>query len=94
MITVNRGYMYDPDDNEVLITEIYYEAATDTKLGSKMRSLSYTVIPNEIKEKIEAADSLAYMENIEIPQQLAAVYQDEINMYGKPEKLYFEFTNM
>ncbi|MCU5556366.1 hypothetical protein ACIG6B_08005 [Bacillus mobilis] len=94
MITVNRGYMYDPDDNEVLITEIYYEAATDTKLGSKMRSLSYTVIPNEIKEKIEAADSLSYMENIEVPQQLAAVYQDEINMYGKPEKLYFEYTNM
>lgn len=86
--------MYDPDDNEVLITEIYYEAATDTKLGSKMRSLSYTVIPNEIKEKIEAADSLSYMENIEVPQQLAAVYQDEINMYGKPEKLYFEYTNM
>lgn len=51
MITVNRGYMYDPDDNEVLITEIYYETATNTKLGSKMRSLSYTVIPNEIKEK-------------------------------------------
>ncbi|PEQ44376.1 hypothetical protein CN290_27240 [Bacillus cereus] len=94
MITVNRGYMYDPDDNEVLITEIYYEAATDTKLGSKMRSLSYTVIPNEIKEKIEVADSLSYMENIEVPQQLAAVYQDEINMYGKPEKLYFEYTNM
>ncbi|HDR7659397.1 MULTISPECIES: hypothetical protein [Bacillus] len=94
MITVNRGYMYDPDDNEVLINEIYYEAATDTKLGSKMRSLSYTVIPNEIKEKIEAADSLSYMENIEVPQQLAAVYQDEINMYGKPEKLYFEYTNM
>ncbi|HHT7180292.1 TPA: hypothetical protein ACTZ5A_004948, partial [Bacillus cereus] len=86
MITVNRGYMYNPDDNEVLITEIYYEAATDTKLGSKMRSLSYTVIPNEIKEKIEAADSLSYMENIEVPQQLAAIYQDEINMYGKPEK--------
>ena len=94
MLTVNRGYMYNPDDNEVLITEIYYEAATDTKLGSKMRSLSYTVIPNEIKEKIEAADSLSYMENIEIPQQLAAVYQDEINMYGKPEKLYFEYTNI
>lgn len=86
--------MYNPDDNEVLITEIYYEAATDTKLGSKMRSLSYTVIPNEIKEKIEAADSLSYMENIEVPQQLAAIYQDEINMYGKPEKLYFEYTNM
>ena len=94
MITVNRGYMYDPDDNEVLITEIYYEAATDTKLGSKMRSLSYTVIPTEIKEKIEVADSLSYMENIEVPQQLAAVYQDEINMYGKPEKLYFEYTNI
>ncbi|MGM2731795.1 hypothetical protein SNE23_28730 (plasmid) [Bacillus sp. RA(2023)] len=94
MITVNRGYMYNPDDNEVLITEIYYEAATDTKLGSKMGSLSYTVIPNEIKEKIEAADSLSYMENIEVPQQLAAIYQDEINMYGKPEKLYFEYTNM
>ncbi|HFU7058744.1 TPA: hypothetical protein ACGN81_005899 [Bacillus cereus] len=94
MLTVNRGYMYDPDDNEVLITEIYYEAATNTKLGSKMRSLSYTVIPTEIKEKIEAADSLSYMENIEVPQQLAAVYQDEINMYGKPEKLYFEYTNM
>ncbi|MGQ7872330.1 hypothetical protein [Bacillus sp. 1A] len=94
MITVNRGYMYDPDDNEVLITEIYYEAASDKKLGSKIRSLSYTVIPNEIKEKIEAADSLSYMENIEMSQQLAVVYQDEINMYGKPEKLYFEYTNM
>ncbi|WP_414835569.1 hypothetical protein [Bacillus sp. Ba 3] len=94
MITVNRGYMYNPDDNEVLITEIYYEAATDTKLGSKMGSLSYTVIPNEIKEKIEAADSLSYMENIEIPQQLATVYQNEINIYGKPEKLYFEYTNI
>ncbi len=39
MITVNRGYMCDPDDNEVVITEIYYEAATETKLGSKMNSL-------------------------------------------------------
>ncbi|MEI5914146.1 MULTISPECIES: hypothetical protein [Bacillus] len=94
MITVNRGYMYNPDDNEVLITEIYYEAATDTKLGSKMRSLSYTVIPNEIKEKIEAAASLSYMENIEMSHPLAVVYQNEINMYGKPEKLYFEYTNI
>ncbi|MEC5236187.1 hypothetical protein MKX66_29375 [Bacillus sp. FSL R9-9530] len=94
MITVNRGYMYDPEDNEVLITEIYYEAATDTKLGSKMDSLSYTVVPNEIKEKIEAAASLSYMESIEMSQQLATVYQNEINMYGKPEKLYFEYTNL
>lgn len=94
MITVNRGYMYDPDDNEVLITEIYYEAATDTKLGSKMDSLSYAIIPNEIKEKIEAAASLSYMERVEMSQQLAVVYQDEINKYGKPEKLYFEYTNM
>ncbi|TCJ78403.1 UNVERIFIED_ORG: hypothetical protein EDC93_110120 [Bacillus cereus] len=94
MITVNRGYMYDPDDNEVLITEIYYEAATETKLGSKMDRLSYLVIPNSIKEKIEAVTSLSYMESIEMSQQLAAVYQDEINKYGKPEKLYFEYTNM
>lgn len=43
--------MYDPVDNEVLITEIYYEAATETKLGSKMDRLSYSVIPNSIKEK-------------------------------------------
>ncbi|MEB8677305.1 hypothetical protein P4H08_29255, partial [Bacillus cereus] len=61
MITVNRGYMYDPYDNEVLITEIYYEAATDTKLGSKMNNLSYSSIPNEIKEKIEATASLSYV---------------------------------
>ncbi|AIY76779.1 TPA: hypothetical protein ACLQU7_004789 [Bacillus tropicus] len=94
MITVNRGYMYDPVDNEVLITEIYYEAATETKLGSKMDRLSYLVIPNSIKEKIEAVTSLSYMESIEMSQQLAAVYQDEINKYGKPEKLYFEYTNM
>ncbi|MGI8281755.1 hypothetical protein AB2568_025710 [Bacillus mycoides] len=94
MITVNRGYMYDPEDNEVLITEIYYEAATDTKLGSKMDNLSYTVVPNEIKEKIEAAASLSYMESIEMSQQLAVVYQNEINMYGKPGKLYFEYTNI
>ncbi|MGN4759288.1 hypothetical protein ACTFRK_25940 [Bacillus cereus group sp. MYBK227-2] len=94
MITVNRGYMYDPDDNEVLITEIYYEASTDTKLGSKMDSLSYAIIPNEIKEKIEAAASLSYVENLKLSQPLAVVYQNEINMYGKPEKLYFEYTNI
>ncbi|MCU4813686.1 hypothetical protein COC60_09575 [Bacillus thuringiensis] len=92
MITVNRGYMYDPEDNKILITEIYYEAATDTKLGSKMDSLSYTIIPNEIKEKIEATASLSYMERFEMSQQLAVVYQNELNIYGKPEKLYFEYT--
>ncbi|HDR8495102.1 hypothetical protein COL26_06380 [Bacillus thuringiensis] len=94
MITVNRGYMYDPDDNEVLITEIYYQAGTDTKLGSKMDNLSYTIIPNEIKEKIEAVASLSYVESIEMSQPLATVYQNEINMYGKPEKLYFELTSI
>ncbi|MCU4819413.1 hypothetical protein OCF43_26745 [Bacillus cereus] len=94
MITVNRGYIYDPDDNEVLITEIYYEAATDTKLGSKMNNLSYSAIPNEIKQKIEATASLFYVESIEMSQPLAVVYQNEINMYGKPEKLYFEYTNI
>ncbi|MED3182499.1 hypothetical protein [Bacillus thuringiensis] len=94
MITVNRGYIYDPDDNEVLITEIYYEAATDTKLGSKMNNLSYSAIPNEIKQKIETTASLSYVESIEMSQPLAVVYQNEINMYGKPEKLYFEYTNI
>ncbi|MCU4808345.1 hypothetical protein OCF14_28550 [Bacillus cereus] len=94
MITVNRGYIYDPDDNEVLITEIYYEAATDTKLGSKMNNLSYSDIPNEIKQKIEATASLSYVESIEMSQPLAVVYQNEINMYGKPEKLYFEYTDI
>lgn len=86
--------MYDPDDNEVLITEIYYEAATDTKLGSKMNNLSYSAIPNEIKEKIEATASLSYVESIEMSQPLAVLYQNEITMYGKPEKLYFEYTNI
>jgi len=86
--------MYDPNDNEVLITEIYYEAATDTKLGSKMNNLSYSAIPNEIKEKIEATASLSYVESIEMSQPLAVLYQNEINMYGKPEKLYFEYTNI
>ncbi len=86
--------MYDPDDNEVLITEIYYEAATDTKLGSKMNNLSYSAIPNEIKEKIEATASLSYVESIEMSQPLAVLYQNEINIYGKPEKLYFEYTNI
>ncbi len=86
--------MYNPDDNEVLITEIYYEAATDTKLGSKMNNLSYSAIPNEIKEKIEATASLSYVESIEMSQPLAVLYQNEINIYGKPEKLYFEYTNI
>ncbi|TNP01425.1 hypothetical protein [Bacillus pacificus] len=94
MITVNRGYMYDPDDNTVLITEIYYETATNTKLGSKMDSLSYSVLPNDIKEKIESVASLSYMEHVEMSQQLVPVYQNEINIYGKPEKLYFEYTNL
>ncbi|TKA00441.1 hypothetical protein FA950_27685 [Bacillus thuringiensis] len=94
MITVNRGYMYDPEDDVFLITEIYYEAATDTKLGSKMNNLSYSAIPNEIKEKIEATASLSYVESIEMSQPLAVLYQNEINMYGKPEKLYFEYTNI
>ena len=94
MITVNRGYMYDPEDDEFLITEIYYEAATDTKLGSKMNNLSYSDIPNEIKQKIEATASLSYVESIEMSQPLAVLYQNEINMYGKPEKLYFELTSI
>ncbi|EEM80465.1 hypothetical protein bthur0011_55590 [Bacillus thuringiensis serovar huazhongensis BGSC 4BD1] len=86
--------MYDPEDDEFLITEIYYEAATDTKLGSKMNNLSYSAIPNEIKEKIEATASLSYVESIEMFQPLAVLYQNEINIYGKPEKLYFEYTNI
>ncbi|WP_182813680.1 hypothetical protein [Bacillus sp. ME78] len=94
MITVNRGYMYDPDDNTVLITEIYYAAATNSKLGSKMDSLSYSVLPNDIKEKIESVASLSYTERVEISQQLVSVYQNEINIHGKPEKLYFEYTNL
>ncbi|ANV74205.1 MULTISPECIES: hypothetical protein [Bacillus cereus group] len=94
MITVSRGYMYDPEDNEVLITEIYYKAASATKLGSKMDSLSYSVIPNEIKEKIEATASMSYTESIEMSKQLATVYQNEMNMYGKPKKLYYEYKNL
>ena len=84
--------MYDPEDNTVLITEIYYEAETAVKLGSKMNTLSYTVIPEEIKKHIEAAASKSYMESVEMPKAQALVYQNEINMYGKPEKLYFEYT--
>ncbi|PEB54524.1 hypothetical protein COO03_04575 [Bacillus sp. AFS098217] len=91
MITVNRGYMYDPEDDTVLITEIYYAAETSVKLGSKMNTLSYAVIPEEIKEQIEAAASKSYMESVEMPEAQALVYQDEIKMYGKPEKLYFEY---
>ncbi len=43
--------MYDPDDNEVIVNEIFYNAASEQKLGSKMGVFAAEKLPTSIFKK-------------------------------------------
>ncbi len=45
--------MYDPDDNEVIVNEIFYNAASEQKLGSKMGVFSADKLPTSIFKKFK-----------------------------------------
>ena len=53
MLRIQRGYMYDPDDNEVIVNEIFYNAASEQKLGSKMGVFSADKLPTSIFKKVQ-----------------------------------------
>lgn len=88
MIKVNRGYMYNPEEGTVLINEIYYEAATGNKLSSKMDTINYIELSENIRLQIEEVDSKSYQEEVVMNDEDVKVYIDEIDKYGKPKKLY------
>ncbi|KAA6449239.1 hypothetical protein DX932_30345 [Bacillus cereus] len=88
MIKVTRGYMYNPEESTVLINEIYYEEATGNKLSSKMDTINYIELSENIRVQIEEVDSKSYQEEIIMNEEDGKVYIDEINKYGKPKKLY------
>lgn len=43
--------MYDPDDNEVIVNEIFYDAVSEQKLGSKMGVFDAVKLPSAILQK-------------------------------------------
>jgi hypothetical protein len=87
--------MYDPDDNEVIVNEIFYNAASEQKLGSKMGVFAADKLPTAIFEKVQENESMSYMESMEVEEketiQEILCYLDQNQ---KPEKLYFEMQYM
>jgi len=94
MITVNRGYMYDPDDNEVIVNEIFYNAASEQKLGSKMGVFAAEKLPTSIFKKVQENESMSYMESMEVEEQTIPEILCYLDQNQKPEKLYFEMQYM
>ncbi len=45
MLRIQRGYMYDPDNNEVIVNEIFYDGTSEKKLGSKMGIFEPVKVP-------------------------------------------------
>lgn len=94
MLRIQRGYMYDPDDNEVIVNEIFYDAASDKKLGSKMGVFCAVKLPNSIFQKVKENESKSYMENIEVEKGTIREILFYLDQNQKPEKLYFEMQYM
>ncbi len=91
MIKVVRGYMYNPEQKSTLINEIYYEVSTGKKLSSKMDTLDFKELSEDIKLKIEKISSKSYVEEFIMCEKDSKRYLDEISKYGKPEKLYVKY---
>lgn len=94
MLRIQRGYMYDPDDNEVIVNEIFYSAASDQKLGSKMSVFAAEKLPSSIFKKIQENESMSYMESMEVEEQTIPEILGYLDQNQKPEKLYFEMQYM
>ncbi|MBV6681378.1 hypothetical protein [Bacillus thuringiensis] len=86
--------MYDPDDNEVIVNEIFYSAASDQKLGSKMSVFAAEKLPSSIFKKIQENESMSYMESMEVEEQTIPEILGYLDQNQKPEKLYFEMQYM
>lgn len=94
MLRIQRGYMYDPDDNEVIVNEIFYNAASEQKLGSKMSVFAAEKLPSSIFKKIQENESMSYMESMEVEEQTIPEILGYLDQNQKPEKLYFEMQYM
>lgn len=90
MLRIQRGYMYDPDDNEVIVNEIFYNAASEQKLGSKMGVFAADKLPSSIFKKVQENESMSYMESMEVEAQTIPEILCYLDQNQKPEKLYFE----
>ncbi|QFQ29015.1 MULTISPECIES: hypothetical protein [Bacillus cereus group] len=86
--------MYDPDDNEVIVNEIFYNAASEQKLGSKMGAFAADKLPASIFEKVQENESMSYMESMEVEEQTIPEILCYLDQNQKPEKLYFEMQYM
>lgn len=94
MLRIQRGYMYDPNDNEVIVNEIFYKAAPEQKLGSKMSVFAADKLPTSIFEKIQENESMSYMESMEVEEETIQEILCYLDQNQKPEKLYFELQYM
>ncbi|WP_257145377.1 hypothetical protein [Bacillus cereus] len=94
MLRIQRGYMYDPDDNEVIVNEIFYNAASEQKLGSKMSVFAADKLPTFIFKKVQENESMSYMESIEVEKETIQEILCYLDQNQKPEKLYFEMQYM
>ncbi len=94
MLRIQRGYMYDPDDNEVIVNEIFYNAASDQKLGSKMSVFAAEKLPTSIFKNVQESESMSYMESMEVDEQTIPEILCYLDQNQKPEKLYFELQYM
>jgi hypothetical protein len=87
--------MYDPDDNEVIVNEIFYNAASEQKLGSKMGVfVLQKKLPTSIFKKVQENESMSYMESMEVEEQTIPEIFCYLDQNQKPEKLYFEMQYM
>ncbi|PEB54522.1 hypothetical protein COO03_04565 [Bacillus sp. AFS098217] len=94
MLRIQRGYMYDPEINEVIVNELYYDSETEKKLGSKMNTFAASTFPKMILERVEESDSKSYIEQIEVEDELSFQILRDLKELGKPKNLYFELQNI
>ncbi len=86
--------MYDPDNNEVIVNEIFYDGISEKKLGSKMGIFEPVKVPIAIFEKVQENESMTYMENVEVEEKNIKEILCYLVQNQKPEKLYFEIQYM
>ncbi|OXB97408.1 MULTISPECIES: hypothetical protein [Bacillus] len=94
MLRIQRGYMYDPDDNEVIVNEIFYDGTSEKKLGSKMGVFDAVKVPVDIFQKVQENESMTYMESVEVEEKNIKEILCYLVQNQKPEKLYFEIQYM